>query len=342
MKYIIILVVSFTLLLTFQFFQVNSELLNNVIRLGDHPYRYTHFSFNSDGDLIIDIEGYPSTKERRFYGIKKNGNGYFSNSDGSPNYKGKLSVQYTDGRVEGESCFIKMQSTSSSYKGSELLLGISKDEYGVFKTEFYDLKAGYTYNYIIKELFGYISSNVFSIIPDPLNSDTQFNYFLSYIAKASNEKYKLYTKKVYFYYNSYNSNGVNKDDMDEIDAVSQTIISCFFTDNYLYICFYTKNDLKLTIWVFDPKTKTDNKNYIHNYIEVNNRRFYKGIHLKEEIGFFAYFKNNETIPTFSLYQIGSDKIAEIYKSHNDIQASQSDYYNIDMLNDLIKLNNNTF
>ena len=337
----IILFAFLIFLFILQFFQINSELLNNIIRLGDHPYRYTHFSYNSEGDLIIDIEGYPSTKERRFYGIKKNGNGYFSNTDGSPNYKGKLTFQYSDGRVEGESCFIKMQSTSSSYKGTELLFGISKDEYGIFKTEFYDLNSGYTYYYITKELFGYITSNVFTIIPDPLNSDTQYNYYISYISKTSDEKYKLYTKKANFYYNSNTNKGVNQEKMDEIDSVSQTIISCFFTDNYLYICFYTKNDLKLTIWVFDTQTKTDKKNYIHNYREAYDRRFYKGIHLKEEIGFFAYYKNNETIPTFSLYQVKSDKTVEIYKSHSDIYATQGNYYNIDMLNDLIKLNNNT-
>ena len=99
--------------------------------------------------------------------------------------------------------------------------------------------------------------------------------------------------------------------------------------------------MKLTIVVFDPITKTDNQKYIYNYLDAYDRRFYKGIHLKEEIGFFAYFKNNETIPTFSLYQIGSDKTVEIYKSYSDIQATQSNYYNIDLLNDLIKLNNNT-
>ena len=55
------------------------KVLNNIIRLGDNPFRYSHFNFNSDGDMIIDTESYPVSKERRFFGLKKNGQ-FFSTS----------------------------------------------------------------------------------------------------------------------------------------------------------------------------------------------------------------------------------------------------------------------
>ncbi len=57
------------------------EILNNIIRLGDFPFRYSHFSFNSDGDMIVDSESYPPTQERRFFGLKKNGQFYFTDSN---------------------------------------------------------------------------------------------------------------------------------------------------------------------------------------------------------------------------------------------------------------------
>ena len=55
----------------------NSQLLNNIIRLADNPYRYNHISFNAEGDMVLDIESYPVTKIRKFYGIKKNGRAFF-------------------------------------------------------------------------------------------------------------------------------------------------------------------------------------------------------------------------------------------------------------------------
>ena len=33
---------------------VNSNLLNNIIELANHQFVYSHISFNSNGDMIID------------------------------------------------------------------------------------------------------------------------------------------------------------------------------------------------------------------------------------------------------------------------------------------------
>ena len=93
--------------------------------------------------------------------------------------------------------------------------------------------------------------------------------------------------------------------------------------------------------VFNLIDKSDTKKYIYDFTEYYEKRFYKGIHLKENIGFYAYFKDNSTMPTFSLYQIRKDKSVEVYKSHYGVQAKQSTYYNMEMLYDLIKFNNCT-
>ena len=60
---------------------LSETLLNNIIRLGDGGFGYNHFSFNSDGDMIIDSEAYPISNERRFFGLKKNGRFYFKDSN---------------------------------------------------------------------------------------------------------------------------------------------------------------------------------------------------------------------------------------------------------------------
>ena len=49
------------------------QSLNRIIRLGEDGFRYSRFSFNSKGDMIIDISSYPKSNERKFFGLKKNG-----------------------------------------------------------------------------------------------------------------------------------------------------------------------------------------------------------------------------------------------------------------------------
>ena len=47
------------------------KLLNNIIRLGGNDSRYSHFTFNENGDMIIDTSYYPVSQERIFFGLKK-------------------------------------------------------------------------------------------------------------------------------------------------------------------------------------------------------------------------------------------------------------------------------
>ena len=53
------------------FFPVNSKLLSKIIRLADNPYRYSRFSFNSEGDMVIDTGAFPKKNVRKFFGAKK-------------------------------------------------------------------------------------------------------------------------------------------------------------------------------------------------------------------------------------------------------------------------------
>ena len=331
----------FIIIFLFKFCFTSSKILNKIIRLGDNPFRYNHFSFTEAGDMFVDTEDFPSSKIRKFFAIKKDGTGYFSYPSGNRVYQTSMTLNYEKGRIEGESCFVKTKSSYPPWNGREFLFGVSIAAKNDYRTEFYDIFNSKVYSDKTKDLFGEITSYVFSILPDPLNTNSEFNYFISYIAETSENTYKLFTKKINFIFNFHSDISIIQDTLYQINAVNQRIISCFFTDNHLYICFYTNEDLQLAIWVFDPLTKKDNETYIYKYNQAYERRFYKGIHLKGEIGFFAYFKENSDMPTFSLYQVGNNKKMAKYKAHYDIQANQGSFYNIDMLNDLIKLNNNT-
>ena len=128
--------------------------------------------------------------------------------------------------------------------------------------------------------------------------------------------------------------------MAQSDSIAQKIPTCFFTDNLFYVCFYTDINKKLTIWVYNTKKKNNPKNDVLRFSEDYDRRFYKGIHFKKEIGFFAYFKHKGNIPSFSLYQIKNDRTIVLYKSYSDITTKQGTFYNIDLLCDLLYKANN--
>ena len=66
--------------LFFVFLSINiviTKLLNNIIELGGEDFTYIHFSFKSNGDMIVDIHSYPLSNIRRFYGLSKNGKFFF-------------------------------------------------------------------------------------------------------------------------------------------------------------------------------------------------------------------------------------------------------------------------
>ena len=170
-----------------------------------------------------------------------------------------MELEYQNGRLETESIFVRVYSSYINYNGKEFIFGVSKSGSGAYKTEFHDLIQNYTYYFTTSDLFGELITNVFSIIPDPSNTDTTFNYFISYIAKPRTDEYRLYTKKIYFNLNTNSDIEYYIIDMFDFDANIQKMISCFFTDNYFYICFFTKRNLKLAIYVYNP-LNNDKKN----------------------------------------------------------------------------------
>ena len=46
-------------------YSINTQLLNNIIKLGDAGFRYCYFSYNMNGDMLIDTTAYPINKERK-------------------------------------------------------------------------------------------------------------------------------------------------------------------------------------------------------------------------------------------------------------------------------------
>ena len=321
------------------------DCIDNIINLGGKNFKYNHFSFNSEGDMIIDSHSYPSSNERRFFGLKANGNFYFndSNKKQTPYYSLNINNfnSQKDVRIEGESSFINIL-----YKNNvkELVCGVSKlstfknNDYNNY-VELYNLKdKNYTY-FNTKDVLGNLYSDTFSIIKNPNEND---KYIFTYIVQNSTEYYLVY-KIGYFLFDRRNKFITEKD--ISIKVSSRRIVTCFLTEKLKHICFF-ENEAK------EKKTIVYNINFENNGVESiiytpnnsNNdgeKQFMKGIHLKKEIGFFIYYKEkNSSFPTVSIYSCNSDLSMVPYSNFGDITFEKGTYKKDNVINDIVKLDEN--
>ena len=111
----------------------------DIIRLGNKYFRFVHFSSNLNGDMIIDTSAYPivdgdsTYKERRFYGLKKNGRFYFKDDNNKETPFASIFME--NAKTYSESCFIQL---SNSDDNKEYLLSVSS--LSGYYAELYDLE----------------------------------------------------------------------------------------------------------------------------------------------------------------------------------------------------------
>ena len=147
--------------------------LTSILKVEEEYFRYTHFSFNSNGDMFFDTSHYageftshyPGNKKRIFVGLKKNGRFYFDNIF--------LTLYGNIGKYEGESIFVKY-SDNNDDNGKEVLCGIAKNNKTAnHTTELYDMNNNnVTKIYETTEIIGYIISDSFKIEKMPNESDS--------------------------------------------------------------------------------------------------------------------------------------------------------------------------
>ena len=330
---------------TFFLFQllnsVFSQTLNNIIRLANKDFRYSHFSFTSNEDMIIDTSSYPINKERKFFGLTNNGQFYFTLDNQKTSYY-SITMNHDKGRIEGESCLVKLTSSNINLHGKELIYGISKkgdSNEGIY-VEIYNLEDKNYTSYPASIILGNVATDSFTLIKTPDDTDSKFYYTLTYIVTgtgANANKYFLNIRKTYFTFDI--NAGFQHVKQDSFHVSNQKMVSCFYTKNKIYICFYLglNNYLMIKAYDFDFTDSVDYEVYKPSSYGV--RLFFKGIHLKDEIGFFIYFKINAQYPTISILQCDDNKNMNTYNNFRDINVGKTIFNTDIILNDLIKLNN---
>jgi len=328
---------------------VKIQYLSNLIILGSKNYSYININSNKNGDLVILITKFTGTGERLFYGLKENGRFLFKNENS--NEYPYLSFNISGGKTnnqqkfERESFFIQL--SDSGIDGNEYYLSMTKaDQY----TEIFDFE-NKNYNYVkTTEFFEVeIYSDRWSILrlAKKENDKGNYNYLFAVINKEKDEnKYKLYLKKIYFEYELL-SKFDEADETRDIECKENKMISCFQTDKGKIVCFYrAKYEKNEEIAYYTIST------YICCFSDCNSIQieksessllFYKGIHLKGEIGFFIYFLEGELgLPHIAFKYIDSSGSIKDYNSIGILALDfysnfRSDY----MLNDIIKVSNSS-
>ena len=330
------------LILLFKFKFSFSQIIN-IIQLGGENFRYNHFSLNSKGDMIIDTTANPGSNERRFFGLKKNGRGYFFDENNIETPYRSLFAENLENenqqKLEGESNFIIL-SNQNFNEIKEYLISFSKlDNY----MELYNFDTNEISTEKTSIIFGNnITSNVSTFFKSESKIDNKTNYYIAYIHEVNNE-YKFYFLRCYFTSTNLKNKGYHRDTGNRKSTINKAITSCFETEQKKIACFYQKNNLKYTIVTIDEDFNNTSQNYttIATASEDINT-FFKAIHFKKEIGAFIYYINiTDIYPIFSLkYCSEEDNIFYNYKNYEEIIVNKMSFNSNAMMNDIIKVEDN--
>jgi len=294
--------------------------------------------------MVIDTSAYPGNNERRFFGLKKNGRPYFRDENNQETSFYSFLVEGLENativKIEGESHFIQITNQiDPNLHGKEYLLSFSRlDGY----IELYDFE-NKNMSFIKTENFFNltITSEVGTFIKaKSYQSNEIFDYIISFIY-LKEDIYNFYIIRCAFLSNDLSKSYQRLFSSTKINS-NRKISSCFQTVSQKIVCLYQYNDLTYNIIVFDEINNMEYDTILdigENNIDDDIRVFYKGIHLKDEIGVFLYYKSiSYTNPILSLKYVNSTLGMSAYKNYDSINIEKSDFIGYGMLNDIIKLN----
>ena len=312
----------------------NKNFTTNIFEIKEERFRYLTFSSYSNGDMVLAISAYKGTTQRIFYGFKENGCPFFNNGK-NYYYSFNISDNSDLDKYESESTIIKLSGEKNNGKEYFLSTG-HKDSY----TEIYDFKN----NTYIKTTTSFVGLRVESFrnsITFLYSNNSDYYYLFGFVTK-------------YNYYNYYLQ--IHKfDSLNNFQSISTVInssfvffphyfrdgISCFITNKKIVICFLFLINKEYHIFAYSLNNNNIEKKdncliYKKNNIKQNAYLFYRCIHLKEEIGIFAYYTDSNNLKiVFKKYE---EKI--INHTIEDITLSNNDFKNGLLSNDIIRLSGN--
>ena len=309
---------------------IKTQNLTNIIQVGDPNYHYINLITTENGDLICSASSFPNNTYRIFFGLTKEGKGYFyKDNKRAEFYKMTLNNGSNEGRYEFELFPVKLYDSYTD--NNEYIMSMSKSNQYL---ELYDLK--HTQGYYVDLINTFEIYNMHQEVGTilKLNNNNNNVYIIGvlgteYFCSISNCNYifcsydldqytisYFYFIKIQFPYLNINQNKPKfsktkvgnpsnihnpeymsccdqnciKQQYSDIDVSSSKIISCYETTKYYIVCFYQKKTNFYTITVYSESLIFQLE--MDLYLGVSNDyTFFKCIHYFGETGIFSYFSN---------------------------------------------------
>ena len=265
---------------------VTSQKLDNIIYLGSSGFAYSNFATFSNGSLVIESSEDKGSTTRIFYGITKDGNPLFE----SNNYFLSLSVADNYQRKDSENFIITMNDNTKK----EYLISMGNNLY----IEIYDLGAKSVVHKFKSDTYSN-SVSMDSVVQTAISYSDGSNFYI-YHAYLNTLCYLVVKKLKFNSPSTYDT--VKKVTTSDIYG---KIAACFMTDNKYIICLAIYNKSKILslsssyiyVYVFEENLGSSiyDKQLDSYTIDIDSKsktysHFYKALHLKEEIGVFAFYK----------------------------------------------------
>ena len=324
---------------------VKTQWLNNLIIFNDNKYRYCNFAINSKGDMIAEYSTEETNGKRLFYGLKKNGDFFFKNSNNTEIITVKDGNSYPT-RYEAANIFISLNDTNYT---DEYLISFSL--YHGY-TELFDFESN-THSFVkTEDLAGYVvHSKRSQLIEIKKNISNDTKYLYIFVGRKKNDFSFFHNYYIglieYTFLNSnisYENGYIITNKLIIDNAFGSRIISGYKTDTGMIVLFFCLNINKIRINIYDLDLNEKNNKEISNISNINNNDgiFFKSIYLKNNLGAFIYFKNsNDYGPELKILDI-DDNYNITEKFNISLNDTDNRFHSEPMVNDLIKINDKRF
>ena len=320
------------------------QWLNNIILIDFYKLRFGNLAMNSNGDMIFECSDEEIKGKRVFYGLKKDGSFYFNDENGN-----KVPTKIITVIDETQTEDIKKY--PPRYESSITFISINNNEYlfsislHTTMVEIYDLENNeVSFFSTIDFTSAYNIYTFISILIEIKNCNNK-QYLHTFIGqKEEDQSYHNFYLISQIY--SFSKNKISLGDGYTIDKKIEQysvqhprVLSGFLTNSDIFVLFYLENK-KYIIETYNKTIAKINSEEIGT-IEGDNIEeiFYKSINIKNNIGAFIFYLNENcgTAPQLQIIEI-IDNGNSFTKKFNFQLYNVGEYSTHSLLNDLIKIN----
>ena len=324
---------------------INTQWLNNIIKISNDNFRYIDITSNTKGDMFIETSPISDGSERRFYAIKNNGRPYFINSENKEETPFFIMNEVSTDLKRHESNLISI--VINNENNDEYLMSISAEG----SVEIYDFVEKER-KYVASSTFMGLTFTSLYNIPILVNSD---NYYYILIPITCNTNDYYFGEGDYFYVKRYllssieisDSNTYTSEATSIISTADNKILSCILTQSNILICIlatYLYPDLTNMYYCYSIYGNDLIYLNVQNFYKLENSNyssnFVKGIHLKEEIIAVYFYKTLEIGYGYLLIQELKDDYFLYAVNSYEINIDKVSFYTNIEYNDFIKINEN--